>query len=327
MKKIAIILLIIPLLACLVVGRVFGQFYYPDKRVYQTPDQYGLSYESVEFQSRDKTKLHGWFVPATGTALGTVVFFHGNAQNLTAHFSFVKWLPNEGFNLFLFDYRSYGKSEGKPTREGVHQDALAALEYIQTRSDVDQDSLFVLAQSLGGAVAISAIGSTNIAGLCGVAVESTFDSYKEIAKEKAPNLLASVFISDALSPDAVVTNIAPTPMVFIHGTSDRVVPYRRGKRLWEQAKEPKALWTVNGGRHTEAFTTYASIYRPQLVAFFKKCLEQIKRRKQKNKGQSTRKKSTVNSDIICDKTSPVPSAAFFRRCRAREFACYLASAT
>jgi len=255
--------------------QAFGQFYQPNKQQYQTPKRYGLKYKSVTFESEDKTRLHGWFVPATDKAIGTVLHFHGNAQNLTAHFSFVKWLPKQGFNVFLFDYRGYGKSEGTPTRTGVHKDAIAALKYVQARDDVDSDRLLVLGQSLGGAVAISAIASTNTnaSGICGIAVESTFDSYAAIAKEKAPAFLVALAISDKLSPNAVVKNLSPIPIVFIHGTSDRVVPYRRGKSLFDKASKPKAMWTIKGGRHTEAFTTYGKIYQAKLIKYFRKCIE------------------------------------------------------
>ncbi len=267
----------ISIIACLLTTQAFGQFYHPDRREYQTPRQQGLAFESVQFESADKTKLHGWFLAAKGKALGTVIHFHGNAQNLTAHFSFVEWLPRQGFNLFLFDYRGYGKSKGRPTRSGVHQDAIAALRYIKTRQDIDQDKLLVFGQSLGGAVAISAIGRMNVRGLRSIAVESTFDSYEAIAKEKVPDILAGLFVSDKLSPDSVIANIAPIPIVFIHGTSDRVVPYRRGKALFEKAEQPKTMWTVRGGRHTEAFTRYGTTYRPRLVTFFKECLKEEER--------------------------------------------------
>jgi len=254
--------------------RASAQFYYPDSVEYQTPEKHGLKYESVTFKSKDGTKLHGWFVPAVGKAIATVIHFHGNAQNLSSHFSFVRWLPEKGFNLFVFDYRGYGKSEGKPDREGVHEDGVAALNYIRARKDIDPDKLFVFGQSLGGAVAIRAIADAGASGIRAVVLESTFDSYTAIAKEKAPDLLASLFISDKLSPDDVIADLSPVPMLFIHGTSDRIVPYARGKRLFDLAKEPKELWTIKNGRHTEAFTTYVSIYQPKLVEFFKQCLKQ-----------------------------------------------------
>jgi uncharacterized protein len=259
---------------------VFGQFYYPAKVDYGTPANFGLKYESVSFESRDGTKLSGWFVASVGKPVGTVIHFHGNAQNMSAHFSYVAWLPAYGFNVFAFDYRGYGTSGGTPTRVGVHEDAIAALQHIKTRKGVDQDSLLVFGQSLGGAIAITAVGSTNIVGLRGVAVESTFDSYTAIAKEKAPSILARLFIADDLSPISVVTNLAPIPALFIHGTADEVVPYSRGKSLFDRAREPKTMWRIHGGRHTEAFTRYGSIYRPRLVAFFQNCM---KRKSDSNK--------------------------------------------
>jgi hypothetical protein len=162
----------------------------------------------------------------------------------------------------------------------VHKDAIAALQYVKARNDVNQDRLIIFGQSLGGAVAISAIASTNVNGICGIAVESTFDSYVAIAKEKAPDILAALIISDALSPNAVVADLSPVPIVFIHGTSDRVVPYRRGKSLFDKAKRPKEMWTIKGGRHTEAFTKYGKTYRPKLIAFFEECLKRKKKSNQ-----------------------------------------------
>jgi fermentation-respiration switch protein FrsA (DUF1100 family) len=259
---------------CWLVSIANGQFYYPDRVDYGTPADQGLAYRDIAFASSDGTKLHGRFVPATtGNAVGTVIHFHGNAQNLSAHFSFVAWLPQYGFNIFTFDYRGYGRSEGSAGRRGIHRDALAALATVQTLEEVDPTKLLVFGQSLGGAIAVSALGSTNLPGLCGVAVDSTFESYKAVAKDHAPDLLASIFIRNTLNPIKTVASIAPVPLLVIHGTADRVIPYARGKALFEAAGEPKQMWTVPDGHHTDALMTYAPTYRPRLVQFFKACLE------------------------------------------------------
>src|SRR5262245_9102597 len=91
--------------ALLLTGCVEQSFFYPDRVVYSTPDAAGLDYEAVTFASRDGTQLSGWFIPASGhrdprIAKGTVVHFHGNAQNMTSHWQFVSWLPKRGYNLF-----------------------------------------------------------------------------------------------------------------------------------------------------------------------------------------------------------------------------------
>jgi fermentation-respiration switch protein FrsA (DUF1100 family) len=251
-----------------------GQFYHPDHQVYTTPDKQGLNYETVTFTSRDGTKLSGWFVPATRPAIGTVIHFHGNAQNMSAHFSFVAWLPQEGFNVFVFDYRGYGQSEGSAKRKGIHEDSIAALKYIKSRKDIAQDRLLVFGQSLGGANAIDAVTSAKLNGIRGVAIDSAFYSYRSVAKDKAPGFLVDVFIGDDYSPGPVIAKISPIPLLIMHGTADAVVPYTHGKNLFAAAKEPKSLWTIDGAGHTEAIGRFGATYRPKLVEFFTSCLAQ-----------------------------------------------------
>jgi fermentation-respiration switch protein FrsA (DUF1100 family) len=276
----AVMLLSLPCQGC-----VGGMFYHPDRTVYDTPERHGLRYEEVSFRSKDGTALSGWFVPAVGTPRGTVIHFHGNAQNMTAHFSFVSWLPAEGFNLFVFDYRGYGRSEGKPDRKGVYEDSVAALEYVASRKDVDRNRLLVFGQSLGGANAIAAMGETRFPGIRAVAIESAFASYREIVRDKIGQMpvlsilkapLSHLLIGDDHSPEKVVANIAPVPLLLIHGTADQVVSYRHGERLFDKARAPKELWTIKGGDHTAAFADPSSPYRQRLVRFFAVTLEEGK---------------------------------------------------
>lgn len=258
-------------------GCVGKMFYYPDGTVYDTPARHGLRYEEVSFRSKDGTMLSGWYIPAVDTPRGTVIHFHGNAQNMTAHFAFVSWLPTEGFNLFVFDYRGYGRSEGKPDREGLFEDSVAALEYVASRKDVDRSRLLVFGQSLGGANAIAAVGETRFPGIRAVAVESAFSSYRGIVREKLGQMpvlslfkgpLSHLLVDDDHSPEKVVANIAPVPLLLIHGTADPVVPYSHGERLFALAREPKQLWTMEGSGHTAAFAEPTSPYREKLVRFF-----------------------------------------------------------
>jgi uncharacterized protein len=179
MQKIALLVLLM-----LSSGCASRFLYYPDHKVYQTPQQKGLKFEEVNFTSSDGTALTGWFVPATGKAIGTVIHFHGNAQNMTAHFSFVDWLPFEGFNVFTFDYRGYGRSGGTPQRQGVYDDCVAAITYVQKRPDVDRNSLLIFGQSLGGANALAVLGEKRFDGIKAVAIDSTFYSYRSIVRDK-----------------------------------------------------------------------------------------------------------------------------------------------
>lgn len=280
-RRIVTILLLTILLALLARWRVSRLFYYPDHVSYGTPADLGLTYEEVTFPSRDGTRLTGWFVPAVGPAHGTVIHFHGNAQNMSAHFGFVDWLPAAGFNLFVFDYRGYGKSAGRPDRCGLYEDSLAAIDYVRGRKDLDRNRLVVLGQSLGGAQAIVAVGGGDRSGIRGVAVESTFFSYREIVRDKIGDIpllsllktpLARLLLDDDLSPADAVGKIAPIPILLIYGTADPVIPYAHGTRLFAMAREPKQFWTIDGGDHTEAFAETDSPHRLRLIAFFREVL-------------------------------------------------------
>jgi fermentation-respiration switch protein FrsA (DUF1100 family) len=281
MTKVLLLLAIsIPALCCQ--GCVGRMFYHPDRTNYGTPSRYGLTYEEVTFQSKDGTKLTGWFIPAVGAPRGTVIHFHGNAQNMSAHFAFVSWLPAAGFNLFVFDYRGYGQSEGKPDRRGLFEDSVAAITCVQARKDVDRDRLLILGQSLGGANAITAVGNNSFKGIRAVAIESAFSSYRDIVRDKIGRMpllsllkwpLSYLLIADSYSPDRVVRAIAPVPLLLIYGTDDGVVPYHHGQELFARAQEPKQLWTIEHGGHTEAFAEESSGYRQKLVNFFATALD------------------------------------------------------
>lgn len=241
-------------------------FYHPTSETYTTPAQDGLSFEEITFTSADDTRLSGWFIPAEGKALGTVIHFHGNAQNMSAHYSFVSWLPKNGFNLFVFDYRGYGASAGTPSREGLYLDSVAAIEYIKTRQDIDQSKLIIFGQSIGGANAIAAVGNNAFTGICGVATDSAFSSYKRVAGEHAGLLkpFAYLLIGNKWSPEKYISNIAPTSVLIIHGTLDPVASYKHAEKLYAAAGEPKQLWTVEGGGHTSALGPSRKTYAPRL---------------------------------------------------------------
>lgn len=260
------------LLSMSLAGCVSSPFYHPDSVLYGTPASVGLKFEEVVFSSSDGTRLTGWFIPATGyqspkNAKATVIHFHGNAQNMSAHWQFVDWLPRRGFNVFVFDYRGYGASQGSPEPKGVFEDANAALNYVRSRKDLDPERLVVLGQSLGGTNAIAVVGSGNRSGVKAIAIEATFYSYSSIASDKVFG--AGVLVGDAYSAERYVGGLAPIPLLLLHGTLDRVVPYAHSQRLFDKAREPKAMITVEGGGHIEALSSrFGSKYQEALLDFF-----------------------------------------------------------
>ncbi len=269
------------LLVALVMSGCASQHYYDaSSQIEQTPADRGLEYEAVTFSSRDGTRLRAWFLPAVGPAVATVLHFHGKSDNMSGHLRFVDWLPAEGFNVLLFDYRGFGESEGHPSPRGVHQDALAALEYVRSRADLDP--VLVFGQSLGGAIAIAAVAEAGSADVRAVVTESTLSSYRLVVRDQIGKMARASFlrwplswlvVNNRYSPDRVIDRLAPIPLLLIHGTDDEGIPIYHCHRFFSRAREPKQMWVVEGGKHLDTFTVHGATYKPRLVDFFLQALQ------------------------------------------------------
>jgi fermentation-respiration switch protein FrsA (DUF1100 family) len=264
-KTILGLLLCLLLNGCVVADQLF---YAPDAIIHQTPKAEGLAFESVQFKSADGTLLSGWFVPATTTAHGTVIHFHGNAANIGLQFGAVSWLPKNGFNVLVFDYRGYGESQGRPNRDGLYADAVAAMRYLKTRQDIDQSKIIVFGQSLGAALALRVVGNNHFDGIVGVVEESGFASYQSVAHDHYW-FLGDLLVPDYDEPAAAAAKISPIPLLIIHGDHDSVVSYAHAKAIYAAAHEPKELWTVPGGEHLAATLQFGKIYKPRLLQKFR----------------------------------------------------------
>jgi uncharacterized protein len=252
---------------------MYNMFYYPDREEYDSPERAGLAYEHVFFNSADGTLLSGWYIPAKGVAnprdaKGTVIHMHGNAQNMTAHWSFAEFVPSRGYNLFAFDYRGYGDSAPiRPDPKGVFEDSVDALDYLRSRTDIDTGKLFVFGQSLGGMLAIAASGASQ-KGIRAVLAEAPFHSYSATVKDKMPG--SGLVLDDTYCATTYVAKLSPIPLLLIHGTRDVIVPYSHSVRLLAEAGEPKRLETIEGGDHVDAMVerVRGRKYQDMMIAFF-----------------------------------------------------------
>ena len=249
-------------------------FFQPHRAKVITPDQLGLAHEEVRFRSSDGLELYGWFLPAQGEAAGTVLFLHGNAENISTHILSVSWLPARRFNVFLFDYRGYGASEGKPTLSGVQDDIDAAMRTLLARTDVNRNRIIVYGQSLGGSLAAYYVANSAFRDpIRALVIESAFSSYAGIVREKLAatwltwpfQWLPSLTVDERFSPLPAMKMISPIPLLVIQGDQDAIVPLHHAQRLYDAALEPKQLWLVPGAGHIQAMRQ--DIQRDRLVNY------------------------------------------------------------
>ena len=238
-------------------------FFYPKKQLYDNPVARQFSPKDIYFKTSDGLTLNGWFFQAANSeARATVLVFHGNAENLSTHVNSVLWLVREGFNLFIFDYRGYGKSQGSPDIKGVHLDAEAALKTVLSLPQVDKEQIIVLGQSIGGAIAVYTVAHTPYKDrIAALVIESTFSSYRLIAREKLAQVFItwpfqyplSYLVSDAYSPIRWIREVSSVPVLIIHGDQDPVVPMHHGQMLYEAARDPKEFWETTAPGHVTSF--------------------------------------------------------------------------
>ena len=250
-----------------------GLFYFPSTERFATPAALGIDYRELTIPSTDRVLLSAWVLRPVGPSRGTVIHFHGNAQNMTAHFEFVGWLTQAGYTVLTFDYRGYGASTGEPERAGMVDDGCTILRHAAIDPELAGRDQFVLGQSLGGAIAIPAVVRCGGPDIRAVIIESSFASYRGVAWAKvrenailwlgAPAVLC---VSDELDPVDDVARLA-RPLLVIHGDADGVVPWEQGQALYEAARAPRDLWRIAGGRHTPSFGRADSPGRPRLLAY------------------------------------------------------------
>jgi fermentation-respiration switch protein FrsA (DUF1100 family) len=238
-------------------------FFYPQRNFVANPYLDRVVHEDVFFETPDGVRLHGWFLRPNGKLRGTILFLHGNAGNISTHVGAVLWLAMEGYQVFLFDYRGYGRSGGTPGMEGIHVDALAAIDRLFRTEGVDKDRIVVFGQSLGGAVAVYAVAnSPHRDRIRALVIDSAFSGYRRIAREKISKVVLlwpfqaplSLLVTDRYSPSRWIGRIGPVPVLIIQGDADKVVSVRHGERLYRLAKEPKKLWIASEAGHIQALS-------------------------------------------------------------------------
>lgn len=238
--------------------------FYPTREYVTDLHDVGIPVKDICLETPDKVRLNAWFVPAfdpktkTETpAKGTILFLHGNAENMSTHILGVLWLSFENYNILALDYRGFGRSQGSPSLGGAETDIQTALHWLVENQTGD---IFVLGQSIGGALTLSAIDkSPDKDKVSALVIDSAFSSSRKIAREKVgASWLFWAFqypISWTVAENNPLKHAKrlTLPKLFITTQSDAVVPASHTLRLYEQAAEPKKIVIVPHGEHIQAF--------------------------------------------------------------------------
>jgi len=220
-----------------------------------------IQYDDAWFDTEDGLRLHGWYCPCARPR-AVVLYAHGNAGNLAHRVGVLQILQQQlHCTVLIFDYRGYGRSVGKPTVKGILLDARAARAELARRAHVKSSAVVLMGRSLGGAVMVQLAAGAAPRGLV---LESTFSSFRDVAKVHFPFLAWAVPARKLNSVEAI--NGCHCPLLQSHGDADRTVPFALGRKLFQAAHEPKQWVTIPGGNHNSPQTRAYYVKLDQFLA-------------------------------------------------------------
>jgi hypothetical protein len=242
--------------------------YFPTRDYDATPRDIGLDFETVSFNAADGVTLTGWYV-VNNDATHTILFCHGNAGNISHRLTTIQALHQLGYNVFIFDYRGFGRSAGSPSEQGLYADARAALRYLTETRGQATDKIVFCGRSLGGAVAIELATHHPPPALV---VESTFTDLADVGRIHYPFLPVRWILRERFASIERIAGLT-CPKLILHGTDDTLIPIKLGRKLFNAASEPKQFIETPGG-HNEAGFTYTNAFTGKLGEFLATNLRQ-----------------------------------------------------
>ncbi len=238
--------------------------FYPQASFDAVPSDWSLSCEDVYFDTEDKKRLHGWFFPLKGNA-PVLLFCHGNAGNISHRLENVKLLLDQQLQVFIFDYRGYGKSSGRPSEKGLYLDGLGAYDFLANQKHILPEKIIPFGRSLGASVAIEISMRREVKSLI---LESAFTSTKDMAKTMFLFGLFSPLLPSHYNNLKKITRVN-VPKLIIHGEDDEIVPFKMGEQLHNTAQSPKYFFPIKGAGHNDTYLVGGNKYFEILSAFVK----------------------------------------------------------
>ncbi len=239
--------------------------FHPNRQIIATPQALRLNFEDIYFKTKDNVSINGWLIKNRHAKI-TLLYLHGNAGNMTDRLDKIELFYKMGLNIFIIDYRGYGRSTGRPSEHGVYEDAQAAYDFLISRSDIKTDKIVVYGASLGGVVAVDLATKRPVHGLI---IDSTFSSAADMAKRMYP-YIPSCLLQTKMDSMTKIQNLM-MPKLFIHSSEDNLVPIELGRKLYEKAPNPKEFLEVKGG-HNDSHIFSQDIWGKGITQFLKRYL-------------------------------------------------------
>jgi uncharacterized protein len=218
----------------------------PGRTLTMTPIDVGMDYLDVAIETADGVTLHGWFI--VGRSSRVLLFFHGNAGNISHRLDSIRQFLNLGLSVMIIDYRGYGQSGGKTTEKGMYRDADAAWRYLTEDRGISVSDIVIFGRSLGASVAAWLASQHQPLALV---VESSFTSVPDIAQELYPWLPARWLSRFSHATRDYVRNVR-CPVLIVHSRDDDIIPFSHGEAIFASANEPRTLLVLRG-THNDAF--------------------------------------------------------------------------
>ena len=247
-------------------------YFYPQKPWYQNPANIGLDYQDVVLIHPDGQRVHSWWLPTAKPARGTVLFLHGNAQNISTHIVNVGWLVAHDVNVLALDYRGYGLRDGKAGIDNAVEDIQLAIHWLKQNPKTADKPLAAFGQSIGGSLLLAALSEPETLARADCAlVEGAFADYADIMSDimrqswllRWMRWMFTPFAPRGLQPVDVLADVQ-LPLFFLHSTEDNIIPLQHGQRLFEKAAEPKRWMSLHGPHIGSARD---SQYQAEVVSF------------------------------------------------------------
>jgi fermentation-respiration switch protein FrsA (DUF1100 family) len=238
----------------------------PGRALTASPGDIGLEFEEVSLTTSDDERLHGWYVPAIKSK-GVVLFFHGNAGNISHRLDSIEIFHQLGLDTLIIDYRGYGESTGKASERGTYLDAEAAWNYLVDERRVPANRIIVFGRSLGGAVG-AWLGAQHTP--AAVIIESSFTSGVDMARRLYPFLPARLITRLRYPAEEYVSRL-DCPVLVVHSLNDEIIPFAMGQSLYAAAKQRKSFLELRGD-HNNGFFINRRIYIAGLDDFIESVL-------------------------------------------------------